>query len=54
MFVYLDECEMYRITYRADLQNLQARRKKLQKQLIYGTELSINVKTKKTFKYEIM
>ena len=48
MFVYLDVPEMHSIT----LKNLQARRIKLQKQPIFGTELFINVKTKNTFKCE--
>ena len=52
MFVYLDMSEISGRTYRPDLQNLQTRRQKLRKQLIFRTELSINVKTKNTLKYK--
>ena len=38
--------------YRPDLHNSQASRKKLKKQLMVETKLSINVKTKSTFKHD--
>ena len=38
--------------FRPDQRNWQASRKKLKKKLIVETDLSINVKTEDTFKYD--
>ena len=40
------------IIYRPDLNNSQASKKKLKKQLMVKAKLSIKVKTKNTFKYD--
>ena len=50
MFVYLDVSEMQSITYRPEEKSLQARKKEVQKYLIFEAKLSINVKTKKYFR----
>ena len=52
--VYLDSCKMECMIYRPDLHNVQTKRKKLKKQLMATTELSINVKTKNIFKYDYL
>ena len=44
--------EAQSIIYKPDLHNLQASTKKLKKWLMVETKLSINVKTKNTFKHD--
>ena len=50
MFVYLAVSETQFVIYIPDLHNSQASRKRLYKQLMVKTKLSINVKTKNTSK----
>ena len=50
MFLCLAVSEMQYIIYRPNLHNSQASRKKLKKQLMVETNLSVNVKIKNTLK----
>ena len=51
MLLYLAVSETQCITYRSGLHNSQASKKNFKKQLMVETKLSINVKTKNTFKH---